>query len=172
MQRGFTLIELLVSLTLFSLIAIFLVGGVDQIRHMRSFYAKKGEQFTHHERIRSLLYRDLAQTETLKRIEEDTDHTIMILEPTRHTLYGITLPTVVWLIIRQDNTLIRLESSQPIQIPLDPSTLYGIHKDVIATQCTTFRVYESTTGYFAALLCNDHKIMLETPFIMVQKRGI
>lgn len=163
MQRGFTLVELLVSLTLFSLIAIFLVGGIDQIRLMRSFYAQKGEQFTHHERIRSLLYRDLAQTETLKRVEEDTDHTIMILEPTRHTLYGITLPTVVWLVIRRDNTLIRLESAKPIQIPLDPTTLYEVHKDTIATGCTTFRVYESATGRFAALLCDDHEIMVETP---------
>jgi prepilin-type N-terminal cleavage/methylation domain-containing protein len=163
MRRGFTLIELLISLALFSLIAVFLVGGIDQIRLMHSFYAQKGEQFTHHERIRSLLFRDLAQTDTLKKIEEDADHTIMILEPTGHTLYGIALPTVIWMIIRRDNTLIRLESSQPIQIPLDPSKLYGIHKDVIATGCTTFRMYESVTGRFAALLCDNHEIMVEAP---------
>ncbi|MGA9045221.1 prepilin-type N-terminal cleavage/methylation domain-containing protein [Sulfuricurvum sp.] len=163
MRRGFTLIELLVSLLLFSLIAIFLYGGIDQIRLMQLFYTEKGERFSEHERIRSLLYRDLAQADTMKIVEGDSEHTLIMLEPTRQTLHQIALPHVAWLVMRQDNALIRLESAEPIHLPLDPTKFYGVHKDTIATGCTTFRGYESATGRFAALFCDDQEIMVEVP---------
>ncbi len=163
MQRGFTLIELLVSVVLFSLIAAFLYGGIDQVRHMRLFYAEKGKEFTHHEQIRSLLYRDLAQAEKMSVIEGDTDHSIVLLQPDRHSLYGIVLPNVVWLVMKKDNTLVRLESADPITIPLDPLKFYGVHRDTVATGCTTFRVYTSNVGRFAALVCGKDKIMVEAP---------
>lgn len=163
MKRGFTLIELLVSVFLFSLIAVFLYGGIDQIRHIQLMYAEKGKEFSQHERIRSLLYRDLAQADEARIIAEDSEHSTLILMPTRHTLHSIALPHVTWTILRENNTLVRLESAEPIVLPLDPATFYGVHKDAIASECTTFRVYESTSGRFAALFCKDLELMVETP---------
>lgn len=163
MRRGFTLIELLMSVILFSMIAAFLYGGIDQVRLMRLFYAEKGERFTQHERIRSLLYRDMAQADKMTILGGDVDHSIVLLEPTRNTLYKIALPNVVWLVMRRDNALIRLESAGPIQIPLDPRELYRVHSDTVARGCTTFRMYESSEGRFAALMCADDKIMVEAP---------
>lgn len=162
MQRGFTLIELLVSVLLFSLIAAFLYGGIDQVRLTRLFYAEKGKEFTHHEQIRSLLYRDLAQADKMSVIDGDTDHSIVLLQPDRHSLYGIALPNVVW-VMKKDNTLVRLESADPITVPLDPLKFYGVHSDTVATECTTFRVYTSSVGRFAALVCGNDKIMVEAP---------
>lgn len=162
MRRGFTLVELLVSVGLFSLIAVFLYGGIDQVHLMRLFYADKGERFAQHERIRSLLYRDLAQADTLKIIEVDVDHTIIHIESTTHTLHKIARPNVAWLVMRDKDALIRLESAEPIELPLDPAKFYAIHMDTVASECTTFRVYESKEGRFAALLCKDVEIMVET----------
>ncbi|MDD2949572.1 MAG: prepilin-type N-terminal cleavage/methylation domain-containing protein [Sulfuricurvum sp.] len=163
MRRGFTLIELLVAIILFSLIAAFLYGGIDQVRLMRLFYDEKGKEFKHHERIRSLLYRDLAQAEKMSIIDGDSDHSIVSLQPDRHSLYGIALPNVVWLVVRKNNTLIRLESAENIQIPLDPTKFYGVHSDIVATGCTTFRVYESSAGRFGSLTCGNDEIMVEAP---------
>lgn len=163
MRRGFTLVEMMISIALFSLIATFLYGGIDQVRLMRLFYAEKGEAFLHHERIRSVLYRDLAQAEAMNMKGGDTDHSVVVLQPTRHSLYGIALPHVAWLVMRSDNALVRLESAEPIIFPLDPAKFYGVHQDTVATGCTTFRVYESASGRFAALICGDEKIMIEVP---------
>ncbi|HZF69280.1 MAG TPA: prepilin-type N-terminal cleavage/methylation domain-containing protein [Sulfuricurvum sp.] len=163
MRRGFTLIELLVAIILFSLIAAFLYGGIDQVRLMRLFYSEKGKEFKHHERVRSLLYRDLAQAEKITIIEGDSDHSIVVLQPERHSLYGIVLPNVVWLVIRKNNTLTRIESAESIQIPLDPTKFYGMHSDSVASGCTTFRVYESSAGRFASLMCENDEIMVESP---------
>ena len=163
MRRGFTLIELLISVVLFSLIAAFLYGGIDQVRQMNLFYAEKGEQLTRHEQIRSLLYRDLAQSEAMTLLEGDSDHSVVILQPNRHTLYNITLPSVAWIVMRQDNALVRLESAESIHFPIDPTKFYGVHRDIIATGCTTFRVYESPEGRFAAMLCENEEIIVEAP---------
>lgn len=163
MRRGFTLIELLVSVILFGLIAAFLYGGIDQVRLMHLFYAEKGKEFTHHEQIRSLLYRDLAQADKMSVIDGDTDHSIVLLHQDRHSLYGITLPNVVWLVMKKDNTLVRLESADTITVPLDPLKFYGVHRDAVATGCTTFRVYGSAVGRFAAVICGKDEIMVETP---------
>lgn len=163
MRRGFTLIELLVSVVLFGLIAAFLYGGIDQVRLMRLFYAEKGKEFTHHEQIRSLLYRDLAQADKMNVIEGDADHSIVMLQQDRHSLYGIALPNVVWLVMKKDNTLMRLESVDAITVPLDPLKFYGVHSDAVATGCTTFRVYGSAVGRFVVVICGKDKIMVETP---------
>lgn len=163
MQRGFTLIELLVSIILFSLIAAFLYGGIDQVRLMRLFFDEKGKEFKHHERVRSLLYRDLAQADKMTILDGDSEHSIVLLQPERHSLYNIASPNVVWLVMRHENTLIRLESAESIQIPLDPTKFYGVHSDVVAKECTTFRVYEAATGRFVSLMCGSEKIRVETP---------
>ncbi|MDD5158783.1 MAG: prepilin-type N-terminal cleavage/methylation domain-containing protein [Sulfuricurvum sp.] len=163
MRRGFTLIEVLVSVVLFGLIAAFLYGGIDQVRLMRLFYAEKGKEFTHHERIRSLLYRDLAQAGKMSVIDGDVDHSIVLLESSRHSLYGISLPNVVWFIRKKDNALVRLESSEAITVPLDPLKFYAIHSDTVARGCTTFRVYGSGVGRFGVVMCGKDKIMVETP---------
>jgi prepilin-type N-terminal cleavage/methylation domain-containing protein len=163
MRRGFTLIELLVAIILFSLIATFLYGGIDQVRLMRLFYDDKGKEFKHHEGVRSLLYRDLAQTDKMTILDNDSDHSIVSLQPERHSLYNITSANVVWLVMRKENTLVRLESAESIQIPLDPTKFYGVHSDIVAKGCTTFRVYESSVGRFASLICGNDKIMVEAP---------
>jgi type II secretory pathway component PulJ len=157
------LIELLVAIILFSLIAAFLYGGIDQVRLMRLFYTEKGKEFKHHERVRSLLYRDLAQADKMTIIDGDSDHSIVSLQSERHSLYGIVFPNVVWLVMRKNNILIRLESAESIQIPLDPTKFYGIHSDIVATGCTTFRVYESSAGRFSSLMCGNDEIRVETP---------
>ncbi|MDD5053103.1 MAG: prepilin-type N-terminal cleavage/methylation domain-containing protein [Sulfuricurvum sp.] len=162
LKYGFTLIELLVSIMLFGLIAAFLYGGIDQIRLIRSFYGTKGEKFETHERLRALLYRDLAQSDNVIISDVDTDHNIITLQADRHSLYNIALTNIVW-VVRRDNTLVRLESAGTIHLPIDPVKFYGIHSDKVATDCQTFRVYESTTGRFATLVCANEVIMVEVP---------
>jgi prepilin-type N-terminal cleavage/methylation domain-containing protein len=162
MRHGFTLIELLIAIILFSLIATFLYGGIDQVRLMHLFYDEKGKEFKHHERVRSLLYRDLIQADKMTIIDGDIDHSIVSLQPERHSLYNIALSNVVWLVMR-DNTLVRLESAENIQIPLDPTKFYAVHSDIVAKECSTFRVYESQIGRFASLICGKDEIRIETP---------
>lgn len=151
MRRGFTLVELLISIILFSLIATFLYAGIDQVRIMRLFYAQKGEILKKHEQIRSLLYRDLIQADTMTIIGKDKDYSIVSFTLERNSLYSIALPNVIWLVMRNENSLLRLESAQNIQLPLNPSDLYKVHVDVVASKCSSFHVYETNASRFASL---------------------
>ena len=163
MRRGFTLIELLVSIILFSLITTFLYGGIDQVRIIRLFYTQKGEILKKHEQIRSLLYRDLIQADTMTIIQGDKDRSIVSLSGERNSLYGIASPNVIWLVMREGDSLLRLESAQNIQLPLDLKNLYSVHSDIVAIGCRTFRVYESATSRLATLKCDKEEINVETP---------
>lgn len=163
MKKGFTLIELLISIILFSLIATFLYGGIDQVRSMRIFYEKKGGVLKKHEQIRALLYRDLLQAETINIIKGNEDRDIIFFNKEQNSLYGIALSNVVWLIMRDTNTLLRLESAQNIQLPLDPSNIYAVHADLVSTGCTTFHMVETNTSRFVTLHCNDEQFYIETP---------
>lgn len=163
MRSAFTLVELLVSVILFSLIFVFLYSEIDQVRSLREFYAKKENKFTQHERIRSLLFRDLAQADTMTILKEDKDYTVIALKPQRESLYNIAVANVVWLVMKQNRTLTRLESAERIDLPIEPAKLYTVHSDIIANDCTTFKAYESNSSRFASLTCNNESIHVEAP---------
>lgn len=163
MKKGFTIIELLISIILFSLIATFLYGGIDQVRSMRIFYEKKGEILKKHEQIRALLYRDFLEAESITIMQGQEDRNIIFLNREQNSLYGIPLATVVWLVMKDDNTLLRLESAQNIKLPLDPSNIYQVHTDVVSTGCTMFGATETNASRLVTLRCNDEEIFIETP---------
>jgi len=143
-RRAFTLVELLVSIALFGLIAVFLFGTIGGLRKQQAFYKEK-------ERIVALKNRDLS----LMRSDFDRPETVMVSDTEKkefaqvsvngsnHSLYGIDRPNVVWLVLKANNTLVRLESSLPITLPISPEALYFTHSDVIGEHCELFRLYDS-----------------------------
>ncbi|MDD5716924.1 MAG: prepilin-type N-terminal cleavage/methylation domain-containing protein [Sulfuricurvum sp.] len=162
-RSAMTLVELLVSLILFGLIATFLYGAIDQIRGIHTYYGEKSAQLSSHERIRALLYRDLAQGGTITIGGNDLEYNVVSLQNTRNSLYGNANAHIVWLVLKNKNTLIRIESADSVQLPIDPVKLYGAHFDHVAQGCKSFRVYGSDKGYFARVLCGEDEIMVEVP---------
>lgn len=163
MRRAFTLVELLAAVMLFGLIAALLYGGIDRVRQMYAFYGKKEERLVREERLRALLFRDLLQCETMNVSGNDPDYSVVVLASCRHSLYGIEHPSVVWLVLKNGKTLERLESADPIRLPIDPARLYSVHADAVAHGCSMFRFYEAPSGRFATLECADDKLMIEVP---------
>lgn len=143
-RNAFTLIELLVSITLFGLITIFLFGAIDELRNQQSFFKKKEVVITRKNQILSLLRMDLDRVQgvTVSASSSKDFDTLSIIGSNR-SLYGIDSPFVVWVVLKANNSLVRLESSQPISIPLRPEMLYITHSDLIAKHCEIFRIYDS-----------------------------
>lgn len=143
-RKAFTLIELIVSIALFGLIAAFLFSTIGGLRQQQSFYHKKEKSIAQKNRIIALLRTDLdrAQSVSVSTANSKAFDTISITGSNR-SLYGVDRPYVIWLVLKNDHTLVRLESPKPISIPLFPEALYVTHSDRIGNRCELFRLYDS-----------------------------
>lgn len=163
MKKGFTLIELLVSIVLFGLITVVMFGTIDNLRRQLSFYKEKERHLGKKNQILSLIRSDFDRPASLQifNTSEKKFATISISGSNR-SLYGIYQPNVTWMVLKPDNTLIRLESASPITLPLRPESLYQIHSDVVGKECEIFRVYESSSGRMIYIkFINESPLLLE-----------
>lgn len=143
-RQAFTLVELLVSIALFGLIAVFLFGSIDGLRKQQGFFKKKEAVLSRKNQILWLLRTDFdrAKLVTISKSSSKDFDTVLITGSNR-SLYKIDRPNVAWVMLKADNTLVRLESAYPIIIPLTPEAVYLTHADVIGKHCEIFRMYDS-----------------------------
>jgi prepilin-type N-terminal cleavage/methylation domain-containing protein len=146
-NKGFTLIELLVSIILFGMITILLFGTIDNFKKQLSFYKSKDSIINEKIRILSILRNDFDRAETLKLSTNmiDKDFTTASITNSNLSLYKIDKPFVTWVVLKRNNTLVRLESSKPILLPVTMESNYFVHSDVIGENCSQFRIYNSET---------------------------
>jgi prepilin-type N-terminal cleavage/methylation domain-containing protein len=143
-RSAFTLIELLISIALFGLITVFMFGAIDELRNQHTFFQEKEEIISKKNQILSLLRRDLNLASSVRVIASSSrDFDTVTILGSNLSLYGSDRPYVVWLILKADNTLLRLESLAPITLPIKPEALYRIHSDRIEKNCEQFRLYDS-----------------------------
>lgn len=143
-RHAFTLVELLVSIALFGLIAIFLFGTIGELRKQQAFYKEKEAFVAQKNQMLSLLRSDFDRPQTLTLSDTGKkEFTMVTVNGANHSLYGIDRPNIVWIVMKANNTLVRLESPNPIPLPLTADTLYLIHSDVIGKYCELFRLYDS-----------------------------
>ncbi len=164
MRRGFTLVELLVSIALFGLIAVLLFGTIDELRKQQGFYKEKEGVVVRKNRIVSLLRTDFDRSQSLTVTDSSTkEFTAVSVNGSNRSLYGIDRPTVLWVVLKNNNTLVRLESAYPILLPLNPESLYLIHRDVVGEECELFRVYDSPKRRLIYLkFVNESPLIVET----------
>jgi len=164
MKKGFTLVELLVSISVFGLIAMLMFGTIDNLRKQLGFYKEKEIVIVHKNRILSLMRSDFDRPQTLTVLRSsDKSFDTVSINGSNRSLYGIHLPNVLWVVLKNDNTLVRLESASPLSLPLNPDTLYQVHSDVIGKDCEIFRLYDSKGRRLAYLKFSNHPpLVLET----------
>lgn len=163
MKKGFTLVELLVSIVLFGLITVILFGTIDNLRAQLSFFKEKEGHLGEKNRILSLMRGDYDRPASLQILptSEKNFNTVSISGSNR-SLYGMYRPNVMWMVLKQDRTLIRLESASPITLPIRPESLYQIHSDTIGKECEIFRVYQSSSGRMIYIkFTNESPLLLE-----------
>ncbi|HEX5330202.1 PulJ/GspJ family protein [Sulfuricurvum sp.] len=156
-RKAFTLVEVLISILLFGLISIFLFGAIDQIRNQQTFFKTKEGIIEQKNKIVSLMQSDFdrAQSVAVSSSSNNNFDTASIIGSNR-SLYGSDAPFVTWVILKADNTLVRMESTAPISVPINPKALYATHSDPIAQHCEIFRIYDSPSHRLIFLKTEAH----------------
>lgn len=163
-KQAFTLIELLISIILFGLITIFLFGSIDGLRKQKDFLQRKEAGLSHNNKMLSLLRTDFDRAKLVIITRNSSkDFDTAMINGSNRSLYKINQPYVAWVILKADNTLIRLESTSPILIPLSPEKLYLTHSDIIGKHCEIFRIYDSPNQRLVYLKFeNQSPLIVET----------
>ena len=139
-RRAFTLIEVLISITLLSLVLMALYKSADILRDSNLHLFHYLEKSTNTLKGSKTLYMDLLYADHNISINTEEKFHRLTIENTTHSLYGQGQAKVVWLVYKEENTLLRLEGGQ-YSIPLRNEQRVEI--DVIAKHLELFKIYKS-----------------------------
>lgn len=139
-KRAFTLIEVLISITLLSLVLMALYRSVDILRASnRNLFSHLKKSSIEIESAR-VLYRDILMSDGNISIESKRDKLFsrVTIFNTKNSLYGLYSAKVIWVVYRENNTLLRVEGGE-YNFPLK----YGerVEIDVIAKNIEQFNLF-------------------------------
>ena len=110
-RRGaFTLLEVLISIALLTLIMIGLNGSVDILRSSNKQlfgYLEKSKDDT---KMLDTLYKDILGSDGNITISKD-EFTRLCIEETANTLYELPSAKVCWVVLKNENQLVRIEGN-------------------------------------------------------------
>jgi len=109
-REAFTLIEVLISIALLGIVVVALFSTVTMMRdsndHLHT-YLQKAKKIT---KATKVLYLDIASSDANITIEKD-EFSRVCMEETKNSLYSLSLAKVCWLVLKQNNTLVRVEGN-------------------------------------------------------------
>ena len=116
MLSAFTLIEILISITLLSIVLIGLYGVLDTQRRLVGNIKNHLDKSVEYDRAIMVLYNDILHSDgnlTIKKGERDT----ICINATTNSLYELGLAKVCWLVLKDKDTLTRVEGND-YRLPL------------------------------------------------------
>ncbi len=139
-SKAFTLLEVLISIMLLSLVLMALYKSAEILRNSNKNLYNHLEKTSNALKGAKTLYMDLLQSDgniTIKNKEKKFDR---VTFNTNHSLYGLSIAQVSWLVYKENNTLLRLEGGE-YNIPLKDGQNVAI--DAITQDIELFKVYKS-----------------------------
>lgn len=109
-RKAFTLLEVLISIALLGVVIVALFSAVDMMRNSNEHLAehlKKSKKIT---KATKVLYMDLAASDGNITIQKD-EFSRVCIENTRNSLYALGRAKVCWVVLKQNNTLARIEGN-------------------------------------------------------------
>jgi prepilin-type N-terminal cleavage/methylation domain-containing protein len=139
MKKAFTLIELLISIFLLGLIVNFLYTAIGNLQKTNMLFSEKSKALHKDQKLLDLLYDDIFFAKELK--ITGSKNSFLDLR-TANSLFDIEEPYVSWLIGKENNTLLRFESTLPFsKMTSDNNKMYHISN--AGKECERFHIYKS-----------------------------
>lgn len=139
-RAGFTLIEMMVSITILSVMLIFLYESYANLNRSNSVYEKEVISLESAQAKKKVIYKDFSliladQNATIKNENPKED---VVSFQTSHSIHKRYDPYVMYLI--KDKKLYRLESRKALSYPIETDSEFDVD---IFGEVKTFRVYEA-----------------------------
>ncbi|MEA2050808.1 MAG: prepilin-type N-terminal cleavage/methylation domain-containing protein [Campylobacterota bacterium] len=141
-KKSFTLVEILISISLFSIIILFLYQTLDMTQKSNDFYSSKLDLKKEQNNIQKILFLDtINQIENNNTIIENTkdDYSILTLK-TSNTFHNPFYQHITYMVSKNKN-LIRIESKNRFnQKKLNDDFFDNAYIDIILSDISIFKI--------------------------------
>jgi prepilin-type N-terminal cleavage/methylation domain-containing protein len=114
MRKGFTLIEMMISITILSIMMIFLYESYASINRSNRFYKKEATKLINNSELKKVFYLDLSLSlyNSIKILNQEKDEDVIFFQSS-HSLHQRINPYIAY--VKKDSKLYRLESLKPFK---------------------------------------------------------
>ena len=154
-KNAFTLLEIAISITIFSLIAVYMYQAINTTLKTNDIYEQRYKEKERFVKVEELFYNDIFLQPDIyinANISNDGDFSIFRLQ-TKNSIHSTANPYVTYFV--NDNSLFRIESHEFYDIPLTYATIENVKVDKLFSNITLFRIYEEDNSYLINYEQND-----------------
>ena len=110
-RKAFTLLEVLISIALMGIVLVALFSSVEILQDSNQHLSQQLEKTKKITEATQVLYRDILSSDGNLTITKD-GFTRLCMESTAHTLYALPRAKVCWLVMKEKNSLVRVEGTE------------------------------------------------------------
>ncbi len=141
-KYGFTLIEILISISIFSIVIIFLYQTLDMTQKSNLFYSKKLTNKQNQNNIKKIFFLDLIHKSKNITTKLDKENNTIVTLQTTNTYHNPFYTNITYLVSREKN-LLRIESKTKFnQSKLNDLFFDTSYIDTLDSNITTFKILE------------------------------
>lgn len=138
MKRAFTLIEVLVSVVLLGLISVFIASTISQTQNNNRLFENIVNNDKKLESLVDILYDDIYFSKSIT-VSGLKKYSVLHVK-SKNSIYGIDEPYIAWLVLKENNKLIRIESARKITLPIKDELKKYLFIDETIKDCEHFTV--------------------------------
>lgn len=152
LKKAFTLIEVVISIILLGIIFTFLYTTIDSLKQQNNHYIKKADSIKKEKKIFALFNLDIAQAIGSISITHASRYDLMQFK-TKHSIYEIIEPSVLYFVSKKEHALVRVESLEPFKLDNKEQIVKTfLYADILATNTTSFKISNKKAGFITILL--------------------
>lgn len=111
MKKSFTLLELLISISIFSIIIVFLYKTLDQTKYSNILFSKKQETLKQSNHLHNILLEDVTESNSTPTVIPDKNKNSIVKINTSNTYHDVFFNNVTYL-VGNTKKLLRIESEK------------------------------------------------------------
>lgn len=136
----------MVSVVLLSLMITYLYNALGVLQNSNNSLLSKEKQLDTRDFLFSLLYKDLFESRSATVTSTQSKDFDILKIKTANSLHDITTPNVMYVVVKEDKKLIRIESTKTFALPIPMESMYMLHADEVAKEVEFFKIYSESSS--------------------------
>lgn len=125
-------------------VLLFLYQAIDNLSRSNEFYLKQEKDITKKNIVLRTLYNDILEARSMQTLDLNAKNYSILSLTTKNSLYATPYPYVIWVVLKGENKLVRLESPDRIVLPLQSDNLLRIRGDEMQVDCEIFKITKTS----------------------------